>query len=127
MQRWRPRHDYGHPLPSDYWDDRENRIAFMRWLDDLRPGKRVEKWRSLTLAEFIDHHAGGLIDYFRGSVERAVSEYLDDTGGGLRDEDRLRRLEFYAQFEYRSDCEKTRAALEHDFLADTDPAGRVIH
>lgn len=65
--------------PNGYWKVRENRVRYMKWLEQLLNIEQPSDWYHVTGADFFNNHGGGLLNnHFNASVQALVSDYLPD-------------------------------------------------
>ncbi|HIE97697.1 MAG TPA: hypothetical protein EYQ63_11955 [Fuerstia sp.] len=65
--------------PRGFWDEAENREAYMQWLQGTLQLKTEEDWYQLTEKSFNEHRGGGLLtNYYHGSILSAFEEYRPD-------------------------------------------------
>jgi hypothetical protein len=62
--------------PRGFWDEAENREAYMQWLQGTLQLKTEEDWYQLTEKSFNEHGGSGLLmNYYHGSILAAIEEY----------------------------------------------------
>lgn len=63
--------------PNGFWQIKENRMAYMKWLEKKLNIKKVEDWYKLKTKHFIKYNGGGLLlHYYNGNKFLALKEYL---------------------------------------------------
>jgi hypothetical protein len=50
-------------VPKNYWPQKQNRIAYMRWLGEQLGYTQLEDWYALTKFDFVAHHGASLIQF----------------------------------------------------------------
>jgi len=67
----------GSRVPNGYWDDRENRVAYITWLGEQCGFLKAEDWYSVRKHHFQRNHGGGLLrNEYGSSVLAAMMDYL---------------------------------------------------
>ncbi len=62
--------------PRGYWNEAENRRAYMQWLEGKLQIDDTEDWYELSDDSFIQNHGSGLlINYYHGSILSAICEF----------------------------------------------------
>lgn len=79
VREFKPRYDWKpwlfSSVPQGYWQQLENRRAYVEWLGRQAGCKSPESWSRLTRAQFARHGGGGLLAaYYAGSPLRALQE-----------------------------------------------------
>ncbi|WP_283432826.1 hypothetical protein [Neorhodopirellula lusitana] len=66
-------------VPHGFWDEKENRLAYLQWLG-LKLGMQCpEDWYAIQRQHFIRNYGGGLLGvWYRDSPQAAVRELLPD-------------------------------------------------
>lgn len=74
---WKPWRFGG--APNGFWRDPENRRQYMNWLADQLSIQCPEDWYSVTGADFLNNHGGGLLNnHFKASVQALLADYMPD-------------------------------------------------
>jgi len=64
-------------VPNGYWDERENRVCYLRWLGHECGFLKPDDWYQARKHQFQKTGGGGLLrNEYRSSVMRAVQDYL---------------------------------------------------
>ncbi|MCP4785291.1 MAG: hypothetical protein GY903_01555 [Fuerstiella sp.] len=67
--------------PRGYWDDAENRQAYMQWLERKLQISCEEDWYEQSERSFDENRGRGLLtNYYHGSILSALQEYRPDVG-----------------------------------------------
>ena len=65
--------------PRGFWDEAENRRAYMKWLQGTLQLETEENWYQLTEESFNENRGAGLLtNYYHGSILSALEEYRPD-------------------------------------------------
>lgn len=66
-------------VPNGFWDERENRVCYLKWLGQQFGFLRPEDWYQTRKHHFQKTGGGGLLrNEYRSSVLRAMQDYLPD-------------------------------------------------
>ncbi len=65
--------------PQGFWQEKENRLRYLKWLGAQLGFKAPEDWYGLKQKSFFANHGGTLLHaYYGGSIIAAVREYMPD-------------------------------------------------
>ncbi len=70
-QEWR----FG-KTPKGFWDEKRNRIRFMKWLGKQVGIKKIDDWYDLTRKDFDKHNGKQFIKFYDGSPLAAVKDCI---------------------------------------------------
>ena len=66
-------------VPYGFWDEKQNRIAYLKWLGKQLQYKTPEDWYAIQRKHFAQNHGGGILGMcFRDSPQTAVRELFPD-------------------------------------------------
>ncbi|RMG36348.1 MAG: hypothetical protein D6725_10755 [Planctomycetota bacterium] len=60
--------------PKGFWNRRANRVRYLEWLGQRLGFTRMEDWYGVRRTDFLRHHGGHLLRYYRGSPVRALRD-----------------------------------------------------
>ncbi|MBL4884777.1 MAG: hypothetical protein JKY95_09620 [Planctomycetaceae bacterium] len=65
-----------HTVPQGFWQDVDNRRAYLRWLGKQLGFTKLSDWYKLNRQHFSDHHGESIfISYYNGSIFNALQDY----------------------------------------------------
>jgi hypothetical protein len=64
-------------VPNGFWQDKKNRVAYLRWLGRRLGISRKSDWYEITKKRFVDNYGGGVIDFYSNSCALAVTDCFD--------------------------------------------------
>jgi hypothetical protein len=62
--------------PRGFWQKRENRHSYMKWLGERLGFRRPEDWYAVKLRDFAENKGGALLLFYRSTISAAVIDYL---------------------------------------------------
>eukprot|EP01118_Nematostelium_gracile_P010561 TRINITY_DN3656_c0_g1_i6.p1 TRINITY_DN3656_c0_g1~~TRINITY_DN3656_c0_g1_i6.p1 ORF type:complete len:404 (+),score=92.95 TRINITY_DN3656_c0_g1_i6:77-1288(+) len=65
-------------IPKGCWEDKENRIAYMKWLMQELNMKKVDDLYSITVDTLQKNHGLGLYSHFHNSKTRLLEDFFDN-------------------------------------------------
>lgn len=75
-------------VPQGFWQEQENRQAYMKWLGQQLNFRKAYDWYKLNRQHFTEHHGDALFaTYYNGSVMRALKDFRPN---GKWDEEKMR-------------------------------------
>jgi hypothetical protein len=64
-------------VPNGFWHDKENRVAYLKWLGRRLGITKKSEWYEITKNRFVENFGGGFIDYYRNSCAFAITDCFD--------------------------------------------------
>jgi hypothetical protein len=62
-------------LEAGFWDDRDNRVAYMHWLGQQLGYSKPEDWYGISRKAFEQHHGASLLGRYYSTILNAVSDF----------------------------------------------------
>jgi len=64
--------------PKGFWNDRSNRIRYMKWLGKQLGYRKLEDWYGITREDFEGNSGNQLIKFYKGAPSAAVQDCFPD-------------------------------------------------
>ena len=65
-------------LDAGFWDDRENRVAYMRWLGQKLSYSKTEDWYKIKTSDFKNNHGDNLLSRYYRTRLNALEDFIPD-------------------------------------------------